>query len=91
MFKPPISTTEALHYHKAKAATDDIKKVPGAPIKFLELDLGSFYSVKKGAGTFAQESDRLDILMPNAGIESGESSVPNKEFLPGPSIAGNTT
>ncbi|KAH6656153.1 hypothetical protein BKA67DRAFT_562763 [Truncatella angustata] len=37
-------------------------------IKFLELDLGSFASVKKAADTFVRQSDRLDILINNAGL-----------------------
>ncbi|CCF33820.1 retinol dehydrogenase [Colletotrichum higginsianum] len=44
--------------------------VPSAKdtIKFLELDLGSFASVQKAAATFLASSDRLDILMNNAGL-----------------------
>lgn len=37
-------------------------------VKFLELDLTSFDSVKTAARTFTQSEDRLDILMNNAGI-----------------------
>lgn len=54
---------------KAEAAADDIKTlVPNAPIKLLQLDLSSFDSIKKAAKIFSAESDRLDILMLNAGI-----------------------
>lgn len=54
---------------KAKAAADEIKQqVPDAPITLLELDLGSFDSVKKASMRVLSESDRLDILMLNAGI-----------------------
>lgn len=54
---------------KAQAAADQIKaQVPGAPIELLELDLTSFESVQKAAATFKEKSDRLDILMLNAGI-----------------------
>lgn len=56
---------------KASAAADEIKKqVAGAPvnIKPLVLDLTSFDSIKKAAATVLEESDRLDILMLNAGI-----------------------
>ncbi|KAK9366664.1 hypothetical protein V1509DRAFT_232365 [Lipomyces kononenkoae] len=54
---------------KAQAAADEIKQqVPDAPIKLLQLDLASFESVKKAAKIFSAESDRLDILMLNAGI-----------------------
>lgn len=54
---------------KATAAANDIKKqVPNAPIKLLRLDLSSHDSVTKAAKEFNSESDRLDILMLNAGI-----------------------
>ncbi|KIW99759.1 uncharacterized protein Z518_10687 [Rhinocladiella mackenziei CBS 650.93] len=59
----------ARNLDKAKAAADEIKQqVPDAPIKLLELDLSSFESVKRAAQTFSAGSDRLDILMLNAGI-----------------------
>lgn len=59
----------ARNLDKARAALDEIKQqVPGAPIKLLQLDLASFASVKEAASTFMSESDRLDILMLNAGI-----------------------
>ncbi|KAK7408996.1 hypothetical protein QQX98_008815 [Neonectria punicea] len=54
---------------KARAAAGEIKQtIPEAPIKLLQLDLGSFDSVKKAAKTVLSESNRLDILMLNAGI-----------------------
>ncbi|KAK1635889.1 retinol dehydrogenase [Colletotrichum phormii] len=37
-------------------------------IKYLELDLGSFASIKKSTDAFLTASDRLDILMNNAGL-----------------------
>ncbi|KAK7221391.1 hypothetical protein V2G26_009394 [Clonostachys chloroleuca] len=57
---------------KALEAIEDITaKVPNAPpIKFVQMDLGSFSSVRKAAKTFLQETDRLDILLLNAGIMS---------------------
>ncbi|KAK9240694.1 hypothetical protein V1525DRAFT_447901 [Lipomyces kononenkoae] len=59
----------ARNLDKAQAAADEIKHlVPDARIKLLELDLSSFESVKKAAKIFSAESDRLDILMLNAGI-----------------------
>ncbi|KAK9234244.1 hypothetical protein V1525DRAFT_383719 [Lipomyces kononenkoae] len=59
----------ARNIDKAQAAADEIKQqVPDAPIKLLELDLTSFESVKEAAKIFSAESDRLDILMLNAGI-----------------------
>lgn len=54
---------------KAEAAIAEIKKqVPNAKITFLHLDLASLDSVKRAADTFTNSSDRLDILMNNAGI-----------------------
>ncbi|EQL01712.1 short-chain dehydrogenase/reductase [Ophiocordyceps sinensis CO18] len=60
----------ARNLDKAKATVDEIRQqVQGAPpIKILQMDLVSFESVKKAADVFAAESDRLDILMLNAGI-----------------------
>lgn len=59
----------ARNLDKAKAAADEIQsQAPDAPIKLLRLDLESFESVNEAAKTFAAESDRLDILMLNAGI-----------------------
>jgi len=67
--KPAQIWLAARSIPKAQAAADDIKtQVPDAPIKLLELDLASFDSVKKAAATVRAESDRLDILMLNAGV-----------------------
>ncbi|EGU84369.1 hypothetical protein FOPG_18622 [Fusarium oxysporum f. sp. conglutinans race 2 54008] len=44
-------------------------------IKFLELDLSSFASIKKGASIFLGQSDRLDILMNNAGLMSAPAGL----------------
>lgn len=37
-------------------------------MRFLELDLGSFASVRQAAETFKSSSDRLDVLINNAGV-----------------------
>lgn len=60
----------ARNTEKAKAAVDEIQKQLPKPanIKLLEMDLASIESVKKAASAFSAESDRLDILMLNAGI-----------------------
>ncbi|KAI9150557.1 oxidoreductase [Paramyrothecium foliicola] len=57
---------------KAQEAIEDIRtQVPNAPpIKFFEMDLGSFLSIRESARTFTQQSGRLDILLLNAGIMS---------------------
>lgn len=59
----------ARNLDKAKAAVDEIQRqVQDAPIKLVQMDLCSFESIKKAAEVFAAESERLDILMLNAGI-----------------------
>lgn len=53
---------------KADGAIRSVKQeVPGANIKPLELDLSSFDSIKAAARAFTSASDRLDVLMLNAG------------------------
>ena len=42
--------------------------VPGAYISFLSLDLTSFASVAEAAHSFTSQSERLDVLINNAGI-----------------------
>ena len=54
---------------KAEAAIKDIKKaVPNGNVSYLKLDLSSLASVKQAADEFKSRSDRLDILINNAGI-----------------------
>ncbi|KAI9716770.1 MAG: hypothetical protein M1812_005110 [Candelaria pacifica] len=54
---------------KAEAAIADIKAaVPDASITYLPLDLTSLSSVKEAAETFKSKSDKLHILLNNAGI-----------------------
>ncbi|KAH8689141.1 hypothetical protein BGW36DRAFT_77877 [Talaromyces proteolyticus] len=55
---------------KASAAIADIQaRVPNCPsVEFLQLDLASFSSVREAAATFKLRSDRLDILINNAGV-----------------------
>ncbi|KAG5807470.1 hypothetical protein H9Q74_008305 [Fusarium xylarioides] len=53
---------------KAQLAAQDIKQtVPSASIRLLHLDLCSFASIKEAARIVLSESERLDILMLNAG------------------------
>ncbi|KAI1033877.1 hypothetical protein LB503_011087 [Fusarium chuoi] len=54
---------------KADAVIAEIKQTsPGVQVRFLELDLASFASIKTAAETFLKSVSRLDILMLNAGI-----------------------
>lgn len=46
------------------ATVDEIKTAtPGANVRFLEMDLGSFESIKKAVKAFQESVSRLDILM----------------------------
>ncbi|KAH6988893.1 short-chain dehydrogenase/reductase [Ilyonectria sp. MPI-CAGE-AT-0026] len=74
--KPSEIWLAARSLQKAQAAADDIKtQVPNAPVKLLELDLGSLESVQNAAETFCASSSRLDILMLNAGIMAHPPSL----------------
>ncbi|USW48233.1 Putative short-chain dehydrogenase/reductase SDR, NAD(P)-binding domain superfamily [Septoria linicola] len=54
---------------KAEDAIADIKsKVPNGNVSFIKLDLTSLASVKEAADELRDRSDRLDILINNAGI-----------------------
>lgn len=54
---------------KAEAAIAEIKEaVPNASISFLQLDLASFKSIENAANAFNSRSERLDILLNNAGV-----------------------
>ncbi|KAF7552285.1 hypothetical protein G7Z17_g4446 [Cylindrodendrum hubeiense] len=66
---------------KGQAVADEIKKkVPAAKIQVLQLDLASFDSVKKAATTFSAESERLDILMLNAGIMASAAALTKEGY-----------
>ncbi|KAJ6444631.1 molecular chaperone DnaJ [Purpureocillium lavendulum] len=67
--KPRQIWLAARNLDKARAAVAEIQKqVCDAPIKILQMDLTSFASIREAARTVAEQSDRLDILMLNAGI-----------------------
>ena len=66
---------------KAHAAIEAVKKdVPDANVTFLELDLASLASVKKAADVFQASSDRLDILMNNAGVMALPASTTKEGY-----------
>lgn len=66
---------------KAHAAIEKIRKdVPNANITFLELDLASLASVKKAADTLQASSDKLDILMNNAGVMALPASTTKEGY-----------
>lgn len=67
--QPALIWLAARNTEKAQAAVDDVRQeVPDAAIKTLEMDLSSLDSVVTAARTVTAESDRLDILMLNAGV-----------------------
>jgi retinol dehydrogenase 12 len=66
---------------KGGAAAAEIKQqVPEACIKILKLDLTSLASVREAASTFLSESNRLDILMLNAGIMATPPGLTNDGY-----------
>lgn len=74
--KPLQIWLAARNLQKADAAVTEIKQqVPDAPIKLLELDLASFDSIHQAARAFLEQSERLDILMLNAGIMAVPSAL----------------
>uniref|UniRef100_A0A0W0GB04 Xylanolytic transcriptional activator regulatory domain-containing protein n=1 Tax=Moniliophthora roreri TaxID=221103 RepID=A0A0W0GB04_MONRR len=53
----------------AKLVIEEVKAgIPDAQITFIECDLASLQSVKKAAHEFLSQSNRLDILICNAGV-----------------------
>ncbi|KAK1045124.1 hypothetical protein LTS16_006673 [Friedmanniomyces endolithicus] len=66
---------------KAEAAIAEIKvAIPKVNITFLELELSSFASVKQAAKDFQARSDRLDILINNAGVAALSYSTTKDGF-----------
>jgi len=68
--RPALIWLAARNIDKAQDAADEIRQqVPDTPpIKVLAMDLSSLDSVAQAARTVIAESDRLDILMLNAGV-----------------------
>ncbi|KLU81177.1 hypothetical protein MAPG_00271 [Magnaporthiopsis poae ATCC 64411] len=65
---------------KGEEAVAEIQKVAGADgstplVRFLELDLSSFDSIKSATQTLLAATDRIDILMLNAGVLGGPPST----------------
>ncbi len=58
--RDPVKADRAMH--------KIIDEIPGAKLKFIELNLASLESVKAFARQFNSTYDRLDILLNNAGI-----------------------
>ncbi|KAF2844068.1 NAD(P)-binding protein [Plenodomus tracheiphilus IPT5] len=61
---------------KAEAAMKEIQiTVPKANIKFLQIDISSFASIKKAAALVIEQFDRLDILLNNAGFVAASTGL----------------
>jgi len=59
----------ARNQEKAQAAYDEIKTAhPNAALEIVELDLGSFESIKAAAEKIAASHPKIDILINNAGL-----------------------
>ncbi|KAM6510864.1 hypothetical protein FSOLCH5_011309 [Fusarium solani] len=59
----------ARNSQKADAAITELNEAaPQVSVRFLQLDLGSFESVKNAARTLTSSVSRLDILLLNAGV-----------------------
>ena len=66
---------------KAERAKSEIeKKIPGADLEIILLDLLSLQSVREFARVYASKYDRLDILIENAGIMIPPFSKTNDGF-----------
>ncbi|KXJ84725.1 hypothetical protein Micbo1qcDRAFT_170005 [Microdochium bolleyi] len=67
--KPKTIWLGARNTTKAQETVDEIEaEVPGVSIKLVEMDLASLSSVRASAYKVLDSSDRLDILLLNAGI-----------------------
>ncbi|KAG8165628.1 hypothetical protein KVR01_004180 [Diaporthe batatas] len=61
---------------KADQAIKEVKKeVPSANLRPLSLDLSSLDSIKSAARSFSQSSQRLDVLLLNAGIMASDPGL----------------
>ncbi|KAH7002641.1 hypothetical protein EDB80DRAFT_809826 [Ilyonectria destructans] len=59
----------ARNAQKADAALAELRShAPDVSVRFLQLDLASFESIKRAARTFTSAVSRLDILLLNAGV-----------------------
>ncbi|KAM0280381.1 hypothetical protein ACHAQH_004094 [Verticillium albo-atrum] len=67
---------------KAQAAIEEIRKAApnAAPISFLSLDLTSFDSIKKAVAEFQSKSDKLHILINNAGIMASPAALTKEGY-----------
>lgn len=65
---------------RGEAAAAELAK-DGAAVRFLEIDVTDDASVARAAEAFAGETERLDVLVNNAGIATGYGAPPSAEPL----------
>ena len=66
---------------KAAAVIDEVRATtPNAKLTFIECDLASLPSIEKAAQKFLGESQRLDILMCNAGVMALPPGLTHDEY-----------
>lgn len=65
---------------RGEAAAGELAK-DGAAVRFLEIDVTDDASVARAADAFAGETERLDVLVNNAGIATGYGAPPSAEPL----------
>ncbi|EME48984.1 hypothetical protein DOTSEDRAFT_162941 [Dothistroma septosporum NZE10] len=66
---------------KAEAAISEIQQaVPNGKVSFIQMDLTSFESIKRAAESFKSRSNRLDILINNAGIMAVPYSKTSEDY-----------
>ncbi|KAH7176216.1 hypothetical protein EDB81DRAFT_674828 [Dactylonectria macrodidyma] len=71
----------ARNEEKAKSAIEEVKGLaPSISVRFLQLDLASFDSIKAAARTFRNNVSRLDILLLNAGVMGGAPGITEKGY-----------
>ncbi len=63
----------------AAAVARVLDQAPGAEVELAELDLADLASVRKFAGGFTADHDRLDVLIDNAGV----MAIPRRETADG--------
>lgn len=67
--KPSLIRLAGRSAAKGQEAIEEVnRQFPEASIRFLELDLASFDSIRKATSQVLSVSDRLDILLLNAGV-----------------------
>ncbi|KAL8381536.1 hypothetical protein RB595_005690 [Gaeumannomyces hyphopodioides] len=72
-----IASRNKVKGYEAVAEIQKLAEVDGSTplVRFLEMDLGSFDSIKRAAQKLLASTERIDILMLNAGVLGGPAST----------------